>query len=302
MLNIERITMKTTRDKKFLRDLSKAAYAELHRNKLGSPFRLKQKLKIRTTNTDGWAVSLGTLSGYRCRAEIWLDRFTAYTDRKIYYCLYSPEKGSLGKLAKAVYREFGKHRSIYLKDCAEDSKDCRLAKKLAKSIFGHPIYERYPENNEFFYGIYEYDRTGLQKNVFNRLVERSVDFFQTITEAVANHTTKQDYETYKSVENRQAVSRHIRRERKSHAATLCKQRDNFICRVCSFDFSKVYGLLGNDFAEAHHIVPLGSNKKLRSTTIDDLITVCPNCHRMLHRMSGNTKDINSLRQIIKREK
>ena len=294
--------MKTTREKGFLRDLAKAVVAELRRRRIGAPFRLKRKSKLRKTNTDGWEVTLGTFAGYQCRAEIWLDRFTAHTDRKIYYCLYSYEKEGLAKLAQAVYREFGKHLSIYLKDWDENSEAYHLAKKLAKYRFGHPIYERYPDNREFFYGIYEYDRTGLQKNVFNRLVERSVDFFQTIAEAVANNATQQDYDTYQAEENRQAVSRHIRRERKSHAATLCKQRDNFICRVCGFDFSKAYGALGNDFAEAHHIVPLSSNKKLRSTTIDDLITVCANCHRMLHRMDGKTKDINSLKKIIKRER
>lgn len=294
--------MKRDRDKGFLRDLAKAAKVELQDRHIGSPFRLKKKLKPRTTKTDGWAIPLGTFAGYQCRAEIWLDRFTAYADRKIYYCLYSYQKEGLAKLAQAVYRDFGKHLSISLRDWDDNSKDYRLAKKLAKYRFGHPLYERYPENGEFFYGIYEYDSTGLQKNVFNRLVARSVDFFQTIAEAVANNTSKQDYDTYQAFENRQAVSRHLSRERKSHAATLCKQRDDYICQVCNFDFSKVYGSLGIDFAESHHIVPLGTNKKLRSTTIEDLITVCANCHRMLHRMEGQPKDINDLKRIIKREK
>ncbi len=292
--------MKTKNDKGFLRDLANAVHTELRHRHIGTPFRLKQQIKLRTTNTDGWAVPLGTFTGYQCRGELWLDRFTAHTDRKIYYCLYSYEKEGIAKLAQAVYREFGKHLSIYLKDWDDKSKDYRLAKKLAKSRFGHPIYERYPENREFFYGIYQYDATGLQKNVFNRLVERSVDFFQTIAEAVSTDTSKQDYETYQTVENRQAVSRHISRERKSHAATLCKQRDDYICQVCAFDFSKAYGSLGSDFAECHHIVPLGTNKKLRNTTIEDLITVCANCHRMLHRMDGKSEDINGLKKIIKR--
>lgn len=296
--------MKTKRDKSFLRNLAKAVHAELYRRRIGAPFRFKPKSKLRATktNTDGWAITLGTFSGYGCRAEIWLDRFTAYTDRKIYYCLYSYEKEGLAKIAQAVYREFGKYLSIYLKDWDKNAENYRLAKKLAKARFGHPLYERYPEEREFFYGIYEYDRTGLQKNVSKRLVERSADFFQTVTEAVLGTATQSDYDTYQAVENRQAVSRHIRRERKSHAATLCKQRDNFICRVCGFDFSRAYGALGTDFAEAHHIVPLSSNKKLRSTTIDDLITVCANCHRMLHRMDGKPHDIKALKKIIKRKK
>lgn len=291
--------MKTQRDKGFLLELAKATQVELQNRHIGSPFRLKKKLKPKANSSGGWVIPLGTFADYQCRAEIWLDRFTAHTDRKIYYCLYSNQKEGLAKLAQAVYRDFGKHLSIYLKDWDNNSKDHRLAKKLAKYRFGHPLYERYPENGEFLYGIYEYDSTGLQKNVLNRLVARSVDFFQTIAKAVSKKTPKQDEEAYPDIENRQVVSRHIRRERKSHAATLCKQRDNFICQVCGFDYSNAYGELGNDFAEAHHKLPLSSNKKLRSTTIDDLITVCANCHRMLHRMAGNTQDINSLKKIIK---
>ena len=292
--------MKTQRDKKFLRELAKAAQMELQRRHIGLPFRLKKKLKpIATNHSDGWTITLGTYAGYQCRAEIWLDSFTAYTDRKIYYCLYSYKKEGLAKLAQVVYPHFGEHLSINLKDWDNNSKGRRLAKKLAKYRFGHPIYEKYPENGEYLYGIYQYDSTGLQKNALNRLVARSVDFFQTIAEAVSKKTPKQDDEAYPDIENRQVVSRHIRRERKSHAVTLCKHRDNFICQVCGFDYSNAYGSLGDDFAEAHHKVPLSSNKKLRSTTIDDLITVCANCHRMLHRMAGNTQDINSLKKIIK---
>lgn len=294
--------MKIIRDKRFLSDLAKAVKGELYRRNIDMPFRLKRISGLRKTNTDGWAVTLGTLTGYQCSAELWLDRFTAHTDRKVYYCLYSHKKDGLAKLTKTVSSEFGKHLSIYQKDWDQNSDYYHLAKKLARARFGYPLYERYPSEREFFYGIYEYDGTGLQKNAFRRLAERAVDFFQTISESVSQRTPRSDYDTYKAIENRQAVTRHIRRERKSHAATLCKQRDNFICQVCRFDFSKVYGMLGSDFAESHHIVPLGTNKKLRSTTIDDLITVCANCHRMLHRMDGKPNDIKALKKIIRRKK
>lgn len=287
------------RDKSFLSKLSKAVQKELHQRRIRTPFRLRKKLKELSTNTTGWKVTLGSFRGYTCSAELWLDRFTAYPHRQLYYCLFAHKKEGLKKLTQAVYSEFGKHLSIYITDRDDNSEDQRLAKKLAKSRFGHPIYERYPKNREFFYGIYEYDKTGLQKNLFNRLVDRSVDFFQTITEAVGGNEKREDYGTYVGVENRQVVRRHIHRERKSHAVTLCKQRDNFICRLCGFDYSRAYGPIGIDFAEAHHIVPLSSNKKLRSTTIDDLITVCANCHRMLHRMDGKPNDIKEIKKTIK---
>ncbi len=93
----------------------------------------------------------------------------------------------------------------------------------------------------------------------------------------------------------------MQRERKSHLVTLRKQLDNFVCQICGFDYRKKYGKLGDDFAEAHHIVPLAKNDKQRITTVDDLITVCANCHRMLHRMRGEAGDVQKLRRIIKKK-
>jgi predicted HNH restriction endonuclease len=66
-------------------------------------------------------------------------------------------------------------------------------------------------------------------------------------------------------------------------------------------FEKVYGKeLGRDFAEAHHLVPLHKLKGVVKTSLDDLRTVCANCHRMLHRMDGKREDITKLRAIVKR--
>ncbi len=288
----------TKRHKGFLRDLSSLVSEKLQQRNLRKTFRLKRKLKLQKTNTDGWSVTLGTFPEYDCRAEIWLDRFTAHPDRKIYYCIYSHGKSSLAKLVNTVSSEFGKHLSIYLQDWDDYSDYYCLAKKLSKAWFGRPIYERYPSHNDFFYGIYEYDKTGLQKNVQARLAERANNFFQTIIDSVSDKQLVSDPETPYPNENRQTVMLHLRRERNRHAAAMCKHRDNYICQICKFDFSKYYGPIGNDFAEAHHIVPLGSNNKRRTTTIDDLITVCANCHRMLHRMDGRAMDISRLKKII----
>jgi len=56
------------------------------------------------------------------------------------------------------------------------------------------------------------------------------------------------------------------------------------CEVCGFDFERTYGALGRDFAECHHLLPLGSGGP-RETRLEDLAVVCANCHRMLHRRS-----------------
>jgi 5-methylcytosine-specific restriction protein A len=54
------------------------------------------------------------------------------------------------------------------------------------------------------------------------------------------------------------------------------------CAVCAFDFGKTYGMYGRGFIEAHHIRPI-SDAVERRTRPSDLVLVCANCHRMLHR-------------------
>jgi predicted HNH restriction endonuclease len=60
----------------------------------------------------------------------------------------------------------------------------------------------------------------------------------------------------------------------------------------------MYGKLGRTFAEAHHRVPLSQLKGKVLTELKDLVTVCSNCHRMLHRMDGKTNDLKKLRAIV----
>ncbi len=62
-----------------------------------------------------------------------------------------------------------------------------------------------------------------------------------------------------------------------------KERDNYTCVVCEFNFFETYGEIGKNFAECHHLVPFSVLRGRRISTIDEAVTVCANCHRMLHR-------------------
>lgn len=71
----------------------------------------------------------------------------------------------------------------------------------------------------------------------------------------------------------------------------------YSCGVCNFNFGETYGEWGRDFAEVHHLVPIsesGGVKKLINPETD-LIVLCPNCHRMIHRKKGITLTIAELR-------
>lgn len=68
------------------------------------------------------------------------------------------------------------------------------------------------------------------------------------------------------------------------------------CAVCGFDFEAAYGEWGRGFCEVHHLKPLGEGDEQRFTNpLYDLVVLCANCHRMIHRRHGITLTIEELR-------
>ncbi len=65
---------------------------------------------------------------------------------------------------------------------------------------------------------------------------------------------------------------------------LCLAANGYKCKICGFDFEKVYGSLGHHFIHVHHIQMVSSvGHEYFLDPEKDLIPVCPNCHAMLHR-------------------
>lgn len=73
-----------------------------------------------------------------------------------------------------------------------------------------------------------------------------------------------------------------------------------ICMICSFDFDKFYGAENsNGYIEIHHINPLSQGERLVDPT-KDLIPVCSNCHRIIHRKRDFPKSIPEMKKIVER--
>ncbi|WP_245423172.1 HNH endonuclease [Shewanella frigidimarina] len=73
-------------------------------------------------------------------------------------------------------------------------------------------------------------------------------------------------------------------ERDINARLACIDYHKAICKVCNFNFSLIYGAIGEGFIHVHHLVPLAQvGKQYIVNPIIDLVPVCPNCHAMLHR-------------------
>jgi predicted HNH restriction endonuclease len=174
-----------------------------------------------------------------------------------------------------------------------------LNQELASAEFGRPVLERY-EWDESYYGIYVGSPVS-HRSTIDHVVKHATELFEAVARVVGGRTGSEDtHDTYSAVENRAYVVSHIARERNGLLPAQCKFRDEYVCRICSMRYRDVYGVLGAEFAEAHHIVPLGKLKGSTRTKLEDLITVCANCHRMLHRMRGKKSDIPQLRRIVRR--
>lgn len=61
-----------------------------------------------------------------------------------------------------------------------------------------------------------------------------------------------------------------------------------VCDMCSLDTNSKYPWT-NRILDLHHLLPLASGTRVvgEATTFEDLVPVCPNCHRAIHRFYGN---------------
>lgn len=95
---------------------------------------------------------------------------------------------------------------------------------------------------------------------------------------------------------------HRKREKRLREAkiqdALSKGSGRLACEVpdCGFDFLDVYGELGREYAEVHHLDPLGVREAPSETSLDRLAIVCANCHAMIHR-GGESRPLEGLIQI-----
>ena len=71
------------------------------------------------------------------------------------------------------------------------------------------------------------------------------------------------------------------------------------CKVCGFNFEKVYGNRGKDYIEVHHINPLYSiDSEMDINPEIDLVPVCSNCHKMIHRNKKHVLTVDELKKLI----
>lgn len=114
------------------------------------------------------------------------------------------------------------------------------------------------------------------------------------------HTNKgeSDNDYYLHCEGRKIHIYTTRYERDSKLRKKAIEFHGTKCAICDFSFEEKYGKLGEGFIEVHHKKPISLGER----EVDykkDLVCVCSNCHRMLHKQTDKVFDVDELKTIIK---
>ena len=89
-----------------------------------------------------------------------------------------------------------------------------------------------------------------------------------------------------------------RYERDPRARKKCIAEYGPVCQVCSMDFERTYGAVGEGFIHVHHIKQISEiGEEYEVDPLTDLVPVCPNCHAMLHKRKPPFS-VDELREML----
>lgn len=133
--------------------------------------------------------------------------------------------------------------------------------------------------SEYDYSIKLFNETEVEEDVLENPFETKVIIDSEKGKKLAFFTTK--YERINSIREQVIKAKGLK------------------CQICGFDFENKYGFYGKNFIDIHHIKPLYSLNEEITPNVDDFISICSNCHRIIHRGINKMITPEELKMLIK---
>ena len=89
---------------------------------------------------------------------------------------------------------------------------------------------------------------------------------------------------------------YLRRLRDQKLVQARKKIDNFTCQTCGYR-KEVFN--GHFIIDVHHLNPIGNSNDFRVTSMEELICLCPNCHRIAHSRRETPLRVEEIRRIVR---
>lgn len=126
----------------------------------------------------------------------------------------------------------------------------------------------------------------IENGTLDELEDKFLDFIQALYESVEHRIELKprkkeekifDLEDIEAEEGYKEDKTYLYTTRNKDIVNKRKLLDDYTCQICGFKFE----LNGKKIIECHHLNPL-SEGEARITKIEDLVSVCPTCHRIIH--------------------
>ncbi|MCG3655905.1 HNH endonuclease [Aliarcobacter butzleri] len=170
-----------------------------------------------------------------------------------------------------------------------------------------------PNNNEALNTIKNSNQETFIQKRENKFYIRQGGYLTKLSDELKNLLTNENITsipetdvdtTYENnyVEGMEKIVIHKRKERSKKLIKDAKNKfkenngGKLFCECCGFNFYETYGVLGENFIEGHHKIPISTLEIEHKSTIEDIALLCSNCHRMVHREPN--LDLSQIKRIF----
>lgn len=260
-----------------------------------------------------------SIKNYKKKYNSWelLDSFIALKtlDKSFFiYNMIGVPMGIRSFFDEALWRNEKKQIKLIYKDktyCADfelDNFDNPRSRIIWKNDFKDLIIEVLPKYYDLFNSNQDTSNLSLPKIKFKKESDNNylIDFV--IPDMIISDLESEEFEDNIIIKDTNEGEKEIYYYGKKYEQSFVNRREvieynGTICKICKFDFEKVYGKRGRNYIEIHHIKPLSSlNDKVYIDPRYDFIPVCANCHRIIHREKDNILSQDEVKDLIELNK